>query len=148
MPTTQLPMASGRLGIRPPLSSQIPVAEQFVQTLAQLIGHFNGERVVLKASPGGILYNASPALTDVFHWTATAPNDTKQGSNIIATEVVCIAHPDNTGKVWVRTKKAATADNAIPLDAGDIIGFSVENLQDLHALIVVNGEKLIVGYSL
>jgi len=148
MPTTQLPMQSDKLGIRPPLPSQIPVAEQLVQTLAQLLGYHNGERVVLKASPSGILYNASPALTDVFHWTATAPNEAKHGLNIVATEVLCIAHPDNTGKVWVRTKKAATVDNAIPLDAGDIIGFSVENLQDLHALIVVNGEKLIVGYSL
>lgn len=148
MPTTQLPMASDRLGIRPPLPSQIPVAEQLVQTLAQIIGHYNGERVVLKASPGGILYNASPSLTDVFHWTAAAPNAAKQGDNIVATEVLCVAHPDNTGKVWVRTKKVATVDNAFPLDAGDVIGFSVENLQDLHALIVTNGEKLIVGYSL
>ena len=148
MPTTQLPMGSERLGIRPPLPSQIPVAEQLVQTLAQLLGYHNGERVVLKASPSGILYNASPALTDVFHWTAAAPNEAKHGLNIVATEVLCIAHPDNTGKVWVRTKKAATVDNAIPLDAGDMIGFSVENLQDLHALMVVNGEKLIVGYSL
>ena len=148
MPTMQLPMGSERLGIRPPLPSQIPVAEQVVQTLAQLLGHYNGERVVLKASPGGILYSASPALTDVFHWTAAGANDTMHGDNIVATEVLCIAHPDNTGKVWVRTKKVATVDNAIPLDAGDIIGFSVENLQDLQALIVVNGEKLIVGYSL
>ena len=148
MPTTQLPMGSERLGIRPPLPSQIRVAEQLVQTLALLLAHHNGERVVLKASPGGILYHASPALIDVFHWTAAAPNDAKQGDNIVATEVLCIAHPDNTGKVWVRTKKAATVDNAIPLDAGDMIGFSVENLQDLHALMVVNGEKLIVGYSL
>ena len=148
MPTTQLPMQSDKLGIRPPLPSQIPVAEQLVQTLAQLLGYHNGERVVLKASPSGILYNASPALTDVFHWTATAPNEAKHGLNIVATEVLCIAHPDNTGRVWVRTKKAATVDNAIPLGAGDSISFSVENLQDLHALIVVNGEKLIVGYSL
>ena len=141
-------MSSDRLGIRPPLTSQIPVAEQFVQTLAQMLGHYNGERIVLKASPGGILYIASPSLTDVFHWTATAPNDVKQGGNVIATEVLCVGHPDNTGKVWVRTKKVATVDNAIPLEAGDMIGFSVENLQDLHALIVTNGEKLIVGYSL
>jgi len=148
MPTTQLPMGSDRLGIRPPLSSQIPVAEQLVQTLAQLLAHCNGERIVLKASPGGILFTASPSLSDVFHWTAAAPNAAKQGDNIVATEVLCMAHPDNTGKIWVRTKKVATVDNAFPLDKGDVIGFSVENMQDLHALIVTNGEKLIVGYSL
>ena len=148
MPTTQLPMGSERLGIRPPLASQIPVAEQVVQTLAQLLGHHQGNRIVLQASPSGILYVASPYLADVVHFTGVGANDTQQGNNVACTEVVCIGHPDNTGKVWVRTKQVATVNNAIPLDAGDIVGFSVENMSDLQMLIVVAGEKLIVGYSL
>jgi len=148
MPTTQLPMASERIGIRPPQGSQIPVAEQVVQTLAQLLGHNAGERIVLIASPSGILYTASPRLSDVFQWTAAAPNTAKQGDNKAATEILCMAHPDNTGRIWVRTKTAAATNNAFPLDKGDVIGFSVENLQELRALIVANGDTLIVGYSL
>ena len=148
MPTTQLPMGSERLGIRPPLPSQIRVAEQLVQTLALLLGHNAGNRVVLKASLSGVLYTASPRLSDVFHWTAAAPNTAEQGDNIAATEILCQAHPDNTGRIWVRTRKDAATDNAFPLDKGDVIGFSVENLSELRALIVANGDTLIVGYSL
>jgi len=85
---------------------------------------------------------------DVFHWTAAAPNTPKQGDNIACTEVLCTAHPDNTGRIWVRTRSTAAANNGFPLDAGDSIGFSVENLSDLYALIVANGDTLIVGYSL
>jgi len=141
-------MQSDKLGIRPPLPSQIPVAEQVIQTLAHLLGQNNGQSVVIRATPSGVLSVASAPLADVEHWTAAAPNDTKQGSNIVCSEVLCIAHPDNTGKIWVRTRQTATVNNAIPLYAGDMVGFSVENLSDLQALIVTNGEKLIVGYSL
>lgn len=141
-------MASDKLGIRPPLPSQIPVSDEVMQTIALLLGYCRGERIVLQASPAGILYAASPRLVDVFHWTAAAPNAAKQGDNIVCTEIICIGHPDNGSKVWVRTGKAATTANAIPLDAGDVVGFSVENLSDLHALIVANTERLIVGYSL
>jgi hypothetical protein len=148
MPTTQLPMASERIGIRPPPGSQIPVAEQLVQTLAQILAHNAGERIVLMASPSGVLYTASPRLSSVFHWTASAPNTPKQGENKAATEILCMAHPDNTGRVWVCTKIAAASNNAFPLDKGDVIGFSVENLSELRALIVANGDTLIVGYSL
>lgn len=148
MPTTQLPMGSDRIGIRPPQGSQIPVAEQVVQTLAQLMGHNAGERIVLTASPSGVLYIASPRLSDVFQWTAAAPNTPEQGDNKAATEILCMAHPDNTGRIWVRTKTTAAANNAFPLDKGDVIGFSVENLSELRALIVATGDTLIVGYSL
>jgi len=148
MPTTQLPMGSEVLGIKPPLPSQIPVAEQLVQTLAQLLGHNAGNRVVLKASPSGVLYTASARLTDIVHLTSSAPNQQKQGDNIAATEIICQAHPDNAGRIWVRTRKDAATNNAFPLDKGDVIGFSVENLSELHALIVSNGDTLIVGYSL
>ena len=148
MAKATLPIASDQIGLHPPLPSQIPVSDELRQTLALLLGYAQGERIPLRASPSGILYAASPRLSDVFHWTATAPNDAKQGDNIVATEVLCQAHPDNTGRIWVRTRKDAATDNAFPLDKGDVIGFSVENLSELRALIVANGDTLIVGYSL
>lgn len=148
MTKTDLPMAGRGFTVRPDLPSQIPVSDEVRQAIALIMGYANSERVPLRASPNGILYTASPRLTDVFHWTAAAPNAAKQGDNIVCTEVVCMAHPDNASKVWVRTKTDAATNNAFPLDAGDIVGFSVENLSELRALIVGNGESLIVGYSL
>ena len=148
MAKVTLPIASDQIGLRPPLPSQIPVNDELRQTLALLLGYHQGDRVTLACSPSGVLYTASPRLVDVFHWTAAAPNTPKQGDNIACTEVLCTAHPDNTGRIWVRTRSTAAANNGFPLDAGDSIGFSVENLSDLYALIVANGDTLIVGYSL
>lgn len=148
MAKATLPIASDQIGLRPPLPSQIPVSDELRQTLALLLGYAQGERVTLRASPSGILYATSPRLVDVFHWTAAAPNTPKQGDNIACTEVLCMAHPDNTGRIWVRTRSTAAINNAFPLDKGDPIGFSIENLSDLFALIVANGDTLIVGYSL
>ncbi len=143
-----MPLASDQVGLRPSLPSQIPVSDELRQAIAMLFGFSQGERVALNATPSGILYTTSPRLVDVFHWTAAAPNTAKQGDNIACSELLCMAHPDNTGRIWVRTKTAAAANNAFPLDKGDIIGFSVENLSELRALIVANGDTLIVGYSL
>jgi len=148
MAKVTLPIASDQIGLRPPLPSQIPVSDELRQTLALLLGYHQGDRIPLACSPSGILYTASPRLVDVFHWTAAAPNTSKQGDNIACTEVLCTAHPDNTGRIWVRTRSTAAANNAFPLDKGDPIGFSIENLSELFALIVANGDTLIVGYSL
>lgn len=141
-----LPIADKAIPISPHLPPSIPVSDEMRQTLALLLGYAYGDRVPIQASPSGILRADGPRLVDVFHWTAGAANDPKQGSDVPCSEVLCMGHPDNGSKVWVRTKSAATVNNALPLDANDVIGFSVDNLSELQALIVANGEKLIVGY--
>lgn len=148
MQTTDLPMASDALKIRPPLPSQIPVTERIEQAIALLLGYNNGQRIPLQCSPAGVIFTASPRLADVFHWTSVGAAESKQGDPIQCTEILCMAHPDNAGRIWVRTRKAALSTNAIPLDKGDVIGFSVENLNELYALTVLLGDTLIVGYSL
>lgn len=143
-----LPIASDQIGLRPSLPAQIPVNDELRQTLALLLGYHQGDRLLLACSPSGVLYSSAPRLADIFHWTATVPNEAKQGDNIVCTEVLCQAHPDNVGRVWVRTRQTATVNNAFPLDAGDSIGFSVECLAEVRSLIVANGDTLIIGYSL
>lgn len=91
-------------------------------------------------------------MQDILHYTATATNQTKQGSdspgsNVECSEVMCMGHPDNTGKVWVRSRTTAAINNAWPLAAGEVINFNVDNLSDLQMLIVVSGESLIVAYA-
>lgn len=141
-------MQSESLGLRTPNPSNVTVSDDIRQTLAQILGYFDSQRVPLKASPSGVLATASARLADVVQYTAAAPNAAKQGAEILCTELLCMAHPDNTGRIWVRTMSTAAANNAFPLDKGDIIGFSVDNLNQLYALIVANGDTLIVGYSL
>jgi len=141
------PMASEILGVREAQPANVRISDDYLQTLAMILGYDDKNRIPLRCSPSGVLATSSPRLVDVFHWASTGATEAKQGDNLICTEVLCIGHPDNSSKVWVRTNLAATVDNAIPLDAGDVMGFSVRNLNELHALIVASGEKLIVGYT-
>lgn len=147
MEKVQMPISDTALRVSPPLGPQPPIDERLQQAVALLLGYCKGERVPLVCSPSGILATAGPALTDVVHYTSVAPNEAKQGDNITCTEIICMAHPDNAGRIWVRTRKTAAANNAFPLDKGDVIGFSVENLADLRALTISTGDTLIVGYS-
>lgn len=142
-----MPMDGRHLRIVPPWPSQITVDDRIGQTLAMLIGLSYNEAVPLHASPSGVLYQATPRIAEIEHWTATGANQTFTGSDVVSTSVLCLAHPDNSGRVWVRPRIAATVNNAVPLEGGAIAGFTVENLNWLHALIVVSGDTLIVAYS-
>ncbi len=86
-------------------------------------------------------------LQDILHFTGSGANDAQQGSSVVCTEILCTGHPDNTGKVWVRTGAVATVNNSWPLAAGEVFSFGVNNLSELQMLVVVDGEKLIVAYA-
>lgn len=99
-------------------------------------------------SKGREIHGRSGAvMQDIEHFTGSGANDEQQGSDIACTEILVMAHPDNAGRVWVRTDEVATVNNAWPLEAGEIFSFNVDNLSDLQMLIVTSGEKLIVAYA-
>ena len=148
MPRQNGPLAGTQLTQKPPYPPNAPLSEYVQQALAVLLGFTNGETVVLKASPAGVLYTSSPRLSDVIHYVSTGAGSVKQGDNIQATELLLRAHPDNADKIWVRTRATATANNAYPLAKGDVINFSVENLDELHIMFAGAADTLIVGYSL
>lgn len=86
-------------------------------------------------------------LQNITLFTGSGANDAQQGSSVVCTEILVMGHPDNTGKVWVRTGVVATVSNAWPLAAGEVFSFGVNNLSELQMLIVVDTEKLIVAYA-
>lgn len=141
------PLKVPELNLQPPPEGGIQLSEDMQQVLSTLTGFVQNKRVLLKASPSGVLEVASARLQDIQHFTGVGANDTQQGDDIPCTEIMCMGHPDNTGKVWVRTAAVATVNNAWPLGAGEVINVSVDNLRDLQMLIVVDGEKLIVAYA-
>ena len=113
-------------------------------TAASLIGYLG------KATKWGREIWAAPGakINDIEHFTGSGANDEQQGSDIACSELLCMGHPDNAGRVWVRTgSEAATVNNAWPLDAGETFSFAAANLNELNMLIVVDGEKLIVAYA-
>jgi len=142
------PMKCPELDLQPEPQGGIELSDNMQQTLSLLTAFWRNQRVVLKASPTGVLFNTSPPLEDIFHVLATTGDFPYQGDNIPCSEVMVMGHPDNTGKVSIRTKVAATVDNAWPLAAKEVIGFSVTNLNMLHLLIVTDAEKALIAYTL
>ncbi len=148
MKTIGTPMQCPELDIMPKLEGGIQLSNNMQQTLALLTAFWHNQRVVLKASPTGVLFTTSPELEDIIHVPGVGVNYEYQGPNIKSSEVMVMGHPDNTGNIWVRTKAVATINNAWPLAAKEVMGFTVTNLNMFHALIVVAGEKAIIAYTL
>lgn len=147
MPAIGTPIAVPELNLQPEQAGGVQLSEDMQQTLTLLTAFFLNKRVVLKASASGMLYVTSPPIKDVLHVTASEAAFTYQGDNIPCSELLVIAHPDNTGRVWAKPNTTATVDNAIPLAAGDAVPISITNLNQLNLLIATNGEKAIIAYS-
>jgi len=141
------PLQCEQLKLSPERQGGINLSDDMQQSLALLAGFSKNQRIIIEASPNGVLRVTSGRLIDVVHYTATAGNQTKQGSDVPCSEVECMGHPSNGGKVWVRSLATATVDNAWPLGPGEVKNFSVDNLRDLQMLIVVDTERLIVSYA-
>lgn len=86
-------------------------------------------------------------IKDIEHYTGSGANDTQVGTDTPCSEIMVMGHPDNTGKIWVRPHKTATISNSWPLAAGEVVGFTLVNLNQLNMLVVVSGEKVIVAYN-
>ena len=142
------PMKCPELDLQPEPIGGIELSEDMQQVLSLLTAFWRNQRVILKATPTGVLFTCSPQLEDIFHVTATSADFPYQGMDKKVSEVMVMGHPDNTGNVWVRSKVAATVDNAWPLAAGEVVGFSITNLNMLHLLIKLNTEKAIIAYTM
>jgi len=141
------PMDVPELNLEPPIIGKLRLSEDMQQTLALLTAYGDNKRIVLRASESGVLSVASARIADIVHYTGVGASDEQAGGDVPCTEVMVMGHPDNTGVIWVRPDKTATADNAWPLAANAAVGFTLDNLKQLNMLIVVAGEKVIVGYT-
>lgn len=148
MASIGVPLTIPELDLKPEPTGGIQLSEDMQQVLSLLTAFWRNKRILLKATPSGVLFVTSPQIKDIFHVTATSGNFAYQGENIECSEVMVIGHLDNTGRVWVRTDVAATVNNAVPLDKGDTFVLGITNLNMLRLLIVTNGEKAIIAYTL
>jgi hypothetical protein len=130
-----------------PEAQGVELSEVMQQALSLLAVFNKNQRIIVKGSPVGALRTTSSRIQDIKHITGTGANDEVQGTDIPCSEVMCMGHPDNTGKVWVRSLVTATVNNAWPLGAGEVVNISVDNYRDLQGLIVVDGEKLICAIA-
>lgn len=142
-----VPLKTPELNLQPEPEGGIELSEDMQQVLSLLTGFSKNRRIVLQSSPVGSLRTTSARIQDVVHFTATEANDTQQGTDVPCGECLCMGHPDNASKVWVRSLAVATVSNAWPLGPGETVRISVDNMRDLQMLIVADTEKLIVAYA-
>lgn len=146
MPTTSLPMDAGGLSVTPSLPPQVPVSAEMQQALALVLGLWHGQRIPLKTCHNGVMRVNDDTIFDIVHITAAAPNTPVAGTNLPVTSVLLKAHPDNVGRIWVRTRGTAATNNAWPLEAGEGINLSMDCYSQLSGLIVETGDTLIVAF--
>jgi hypothetical protein len=147
MPRIGTPLKVPELNLMPEPESGVNLSDDMQQVLSLLTGFSKNRRIVLQSSPVGALRTTTARLIDILHFTGVGANDTQTGQDVPCSEVMCMAHADNSGKVWVTALKTATTTNAWPLAAGEVINISVDNLRDLNMLIVADGDKLITAYA-
>ncbi len=141
------PLKCPELNLQPESQGGLELSKDMQQVLSLLTAFNKNKRIIVKASAVGAIRITSSRIQDIKHVPGVGANDTVQGTDIPCSEVMCMGHPDNTGKVWVRSLATATTSNAWPLGAGEVVNISVDNYRDLHGLIVVDKEVLICAIA-
>lgn len=141
------PMSIPELLLRPDIGGKTRLSDDMQQTLATLAAYGDNARKLLKASGSGILSVSSARIKDVVHFSRTGPETSIKGSDVPCTEILCMGHPENTGRVWVRPYKLADNTNAWPLDAGDTVSFVIDNMNQLFMKISAENDNVIAAYT-
>ena len=140
----QIPFRIKGIPLKPELSGRQKVDDKLIQTLAAIMG-FDGEaRRLLSCAISGALHSVSPPLAGITNVESTGANEDVTFSAAPTTEIIVVANRNNTGDVWVNVDAAAAIDTGMPLDAGDSVKFSINNMQRLNLFIVTNGNKVII----
>ena len=141
------PLKCPDLNLNPEREGGIQLSDDMQQVLSLLTGFSKNTRIVIQASPVGSLRTTSPRIQDIKHIEGSGANAERQGSDMLCSEVMCMADPTNTGTIWVRTLITATTMNAWPLGVGEVINLSMDNYRDLRALIVTHADMLICAIA-
>lgn len=147
MPVINKPMDVPELNLQPPVTGKVKLSEDMQQTLALLSTYVNNKRVTLKASESGVLNTTSRQIKDIVVFLATSQTKEFQGDNIPCTEIVAIAGLSNGDRAWIRPYKVADSTNAWPLDKGEVFGFTINNLNQLHVTIQTADDIVVVAYT-
>ena len=132
------------LRIDPDLFEQLEIDEKAIQTLASLFGWDGQARRMITCSSHGSLNTVSPHVVGITNVFSTYPTEDITFDNIPVTEVMIMADPTNDGNIWVNVGAAAAVDTGWPLDAGDIIKFSINNMQELYLHVITNSDGVII----
>lgn len=130
--------------LKPEMSKRIKLDETMLQTLALLMG-FDGEaRRMLRCTLSGDLFTASPPACCIVNKVTEGTEHNITFGDTPTTEVMVMAHPSNSGDVWVNLDAAAAVDTGWYLDAGDYVQLSIDNMSRLRLNTTTIGDKVII----
>ena len=148
MDAIQKPMQSSELGYQQAVARLTRVSDEMTQSLASIMGYSVNQRVLLKASASGVLYTVTPRVSDIIQWLAVGDNEEHQGPDLACSAVLLRCALANIDNVYVSIRKTTTTANSLPLQKGEWVIFSVDNLNELHCLIAKTGDIFVVMYSM
>ena len=148
MPEVLIPLTFDDLPIKPPLVGRPRISEDMQQTVALLVGWDETTRRLIRVSPTGVLYVASPRVKGIINELSTGDGDTYQGGDIKTSEVMIRAKPTNSGRVWINVGAAANDNVGYPLDSGEWVSFSINNLHTLYLYFTKAADYAIIVYTI
>lgn len=147
MPEIIKPLTFDDLPVKPPLVGRPLISDDLQQTVALLVGWDKSTRRLVSVSPSGVLHTTQSPVKGIINTVATSNEFTGQGDNISTSEVLIKAKSTNTGTLWINISNTAANNVGYPLDAGEYIVFSVNNLHSIYYYFTKQDDWCIVIYS-
>lgn len=135
------------LPVKPPIVGRPRISEDLQQTLASLVGWDGATRRLIRAMPSGVLSVCSPPIKGIINKKFPSGTDNYQPADIKTSEVLIRAKPTNGGRIWVNFGAAAAADTGYPLDSGEILVLSIENLHSLQFFSDNDDDYIVIIYT-
>ncbi len=136
------------LPTKPEITGQPALSEDMQQTVALLSAWDGITRRLIRSSQTGILYASSPKVKSIINKVSTGSTENVTFTDIPISEVLVMANANNGGHIWLNIGANGGVDIGWPLDAGDSLNISLNNLLDLHLHIITSGDKAIIIYTI
>ncbi len=144
MAEIEIPFPLKGIPIKPELTGRLKIDDTMIQTLAALCGWDGQARRLLTCALNGALHTVTPQISKIQNKASTGGNEDITYTAESTTEIMVMAHPTNSGDIWVNLDAAGAVDTGWYLDAGDYVQFSLNNIDRLHTFLVTSGDKVIV----
>ena len=136
------------LPTKPPLVGRPKMSEDLQQAVALLVGWDGTTRRLVRVSPTGTLYVASPRVKGTININADNPDYLWQGEDIPTSEVLIKARIGNSGFIWVNVNAPAAVSTGYELDGGEWVSFSISNLHSLYIYSLQAAQKAMIIYTI
>ena len=135
------------LPVKPPFGGKSRLSDEIQQAISLIAGWDGESRRFVRSSPTGVIRVCDGRAKAVLNVTATGAAYTLTPPDTPTSEIILKAHPDNVGQVVVNIGVTASLTAGFPLDAGESIEFSVNNLNALRLYVELTTEKAAILYT-